>query len=98
MDLTERGGLTEFGGIRLCDWITAQVNYGMEGGLRLPPERGRVIYIHPEGRFFTAEFFFECGSFRESFILDRQIPTNVWGDEPVENGRQGAKARWLTSI
>lgn len=89
--------LTDYG-IHLGDEITAKVNYGMEGGTLLPPEKGRVVYIHPEGRFFTAEFRFERGSFRESFILDRKISDRRWGEEPVENGRQGPKARWLKTI
>lgn len=94
----ERGGRTEFGGIRLGDEITARVNYGMEGGTLLPPIPGRVVYIHPEGRFFTAEFTFARGSFRESFAITGRISSPVWGEEPVENGRQGPKARWLNSI
>lgn len=85
-------------GIHLGDEITARINYGMEGGTLLPPEKGRVVYIHPEGRFFTAEFTFAKGSFRESFILDRKISDGRWGQEPAENGRQGPKARWLNSI
>lgn len=35
----------------------------------LPPEKGRVVYIHPEGRFFTLRFDFPKGSFRESFPI-----------------------------
>ena len=81
----ERGGLTEFGGIRLGDEITAKVNYGMEGGTLLPPEKGRVVYIHPEGRFFTAEFRFERGSFRESFAITGRITSPMW-----------VRSRWRT--
>jgi hypothetical protein len=28
---------------------------------------GTVVYIHPEGRFYTLEFNFPGGTFRESF-------------------------------
>lgn len=28
---------------------------------------GTVVYIHPRGRFYTLEFSFPGGSFRESF-------------------------------
>lgn len=62
-------GRIEYAGIRLGAEILAPIEYGMEGGTRLPPERGRVVYIHPEGRFYTLEFTFERGSFRESFLL-----------------------------
>ena len=94
----ERGGRSEFGGIHLGDEITARINYGMEGGTLLPAEKGRVVYIHPEGRFFTAEFTFARGSFRESFAITGRISSPVWGQEPAENGRQGPKARWLKTI
>ena len=29
---------------------------------------GTVVYIHPRGLFYTVEFAFEKGSFRESFF------------------------------
>lgn len=28
---------------------------------------GKVVYIHPKGRFYTLEFTFPGGSYRESF-------------------------------
>ena len=28
---------------------------------------GTVVYVHPAGRFYTVEFEFPCGRFRESF-------------------------------
>lgn len=28
---------------------------------------GKVVYVHPERRFYTVEFEFEYGKFRESF-------------------------------
>lgn len=59
----------EYAGIRLGAEILAPIEYGMEGGTRLPSERGRVVYIHPEGRFYTLEFTFGRGSFRESYLL-----------------------------
>lgn len=34
------------------------------GGKRL---RGRVVYVHPLGRFHTVEFTLPGGTFRESF-------------------------------
>ena len=51
--------------VKVGDRVKRHVYYGMEGGTLLPPEKGRVVYIHPEGRFFTAEFTFAKGSFRD---------------------------------
>lgn len=28
---------------------------------------GKVVYVRPAGRFYTVEFEFPCGRFRESF-------------------------------
>lgn len=28
---------------------------------------GTVVYLHPRGRYYTLEFNFPCGTFRESF-------------------------------
>ena len=41
------------------------------GGVRLPEEEieyeGKVIYVHPKGRYYTAEFTFRDGTTRESY-------------------------------
>lgn len=29
---------------------------------------GKVVYIHPEGRYYMAEFTFRFGKFRECFM------------------------------
>ena len=59
--------------ITLGDRIKARINYGLEGGGMLPKEEGVVVYIHPEGRFFTLEFTFPGPEgpqrFRESYIM-----------------------------
>ena len=31
-----------------------------------------VVYIHPQGRYFVAEFRFPFGSFREAFLMGRE--------------------------
>lgn len=40
-------------------------------GYRMPEEEmehdGKVIYVHPKGRFYTAEFAFCDGTIRESY-------------------------------
>lgn len=33
------------------------------------PMKNRVVYIHPRRRYFTVEFMFDGGAFRESFML-----------------------------
>ena len=60
------------------------------GDHRSPPQRGKVVYIHPEGRFYTVEFTYERfgrrGSFRESFLAKPEPM-----EEPeYETGRRGA--------
>ena len=60
--------------IKIGDKVRRRVEYGLEGGTRLPPEEGTVVYIHPEGRFYTVEFKFtmmdgRTESFRESYSL-----------------------------
>ena len=59
--------------IKLGDRIRAKISYG-DGGSLLPAEEGTVVYIHPEGRFYTLEFSFpdRCGGvqkFREAYIM-----------------------------
>ena len=86
-------------GIQLGDILTAKIHYGLEGGVMLPPEQGRVVYIHPEGRFFTLEFTFPKGTFRESYPLRNAIRAPMWGAEPTENGpARGPQNRWLKSL
>ena len=58
--------------IKLGDRIRAKINYG-DGGSLLPAEEGTVVYIHPEGRFYTLEFAFDgpygVRKFREAYLL-----------------------------
>lgn len=64
--------------------LPAKVEYGMDGGSLLPPEHGRVVYVHPARRFIVVEFSFPCGTFRESYALRAQIGDSpVWGEEPA---------------
>lgn len=63
--------------------LPAKVEYGMAGGSFLPPERGRVVYIHPDRYFIVVEFTFPCGAFRESYALRGRIGSDpAWGEEP----------------
>ena len=59
--------------VKVGDRVKRHVYYGMEGGTMLPAEEGTVVYVHPEGRFFTLEFTFTgpygTRKFRESYHL-----------------------------
>ena len=43
----------------------------IEGHQYMSPMPCRVVYVHPEGVYYTAEFTFNKGCFRESFYLPR---------------------------
>ena len=90
--------------IKLGDRMKARINYGMEGGGLLPMEEGTVVYIHPEGRFYTLRFDFPKGSFRESFWL-APPPELLLTERPaaeIAKGRHskqnGAPGRWLETM
>ena len=58
--------------LKVGDRVRCKVHYGMEGGGRLPAEEGTVVYVHPQGRFYTVEFIFpqkdgRVERFRESY-------------------------------
>lgn len=67
---------------KIGDTVKRRIAYGMNGGTMLPPETGTVVYIHPEGRFYTVEFTFPSRwgvrKFRESYLAERtgtnQVP------------------------
>lgn len=37
------------------------------------PQNGTVIYVHPELRYYTVLFQYEFYSFKESFLIGREI-------------------------
>ena len=43
----------------------------LEGAWYLGRIPCRVIYVHPKRRYYTVEFIFDRGSFRESYWLPR---------------------------
>ena len=60
---------------KVGDQVRRRIEYGMNGGTLLPPERGTVVYVHPEGRFYTVEFTFtgrggRVRKFCESYITE----------------------------
>lgn len=44
--------------MKVGDRVKQKISYGGEGGGLLPAEEGIVVYVHPEGRFYTLEFTF----------------------------------------
>lgn len=68
--------------LQVGDTVRAKISYGLSGGSRMPPEEGTVVYIHPERRYFTLEFRFRDGAFRESYPLRNAITAPLWGAEP----------------
>lgn len=54
--------------ISIGDPVCKRINYGMEGGAALDPVPGRVVYVHPSGRWYMAEFELPGGVVRESFM------------------------------
>ena len=67
---------------KVGDKVKRRISYGMNGGTILPPEIGEVVYVHPEGRFYTVKFTFPSRwgtrSFRESYISeDRQGTSDI---------------------
>lgn len=75
--------------IRIGDRMKAHIHYGMEGGSTLPAEEGTVVYVHPEGRFYTLEFRFPKGRFRESYWL--APPPEMLADRPDHFARLGGR-------
>lgn len=50
------------------DKVRKPIEYGMSGGTLLGPVPGTVVYVHPSGRWYTAEFKLDGGTVRESFL------------------------------
>lgn len=66
--------------IKVGDRVRRHIEYGMEGGGLLPMEEGVVVYVHPEGRFYTVEFTFPgkdggVRKFRESYPMEKRKNT-----------------------
>ena len=63
--------------VKVGDRVRRKIEYGMEGGTLLPAEDGVVVYVHPEGRFYTVEFTFpgkdgKVTKIRESYICEER--------------------------
>lgn len=53
-----------------CNWTEIDPARGAQGSNLKKHEyaEGTVVYIHPRGRYYTLEFRFQAGTFRESFL------------------------------
>ena len=85
--------------IKLGDEIVKEPRSGEGKG---PARVGRVVYVHPEGRYYTLEFTCERASFRESFLLPRESAdgpkwtTKRYGAVyPIEHVPPGRYAEYL---
>lgn len=54
------------------DKVKEVPNYGMKMSIDKPIPC-KVVYIHPKGRFYTCEFSFGDGKFRESYTVRTEI-------------------------
>ena len=77
--------------VKVGDRVKRHVYYGMEGGTMLPAEEGTVVYVHPEGRFFTLEFTFTgpygTRKFRESYPMHSSAEPDSRLAAPVSRPR-----------
>jgi len=60
--------------VKVGDRKTETLHFG-EGNSRT--YTGRVVYVHPERRFYIVEFGFEKGSFRETFYPEERRAHNM---------------------
>ena len=95
--------------VNIGDRVKARIHYGMEGGTQLPMETGTVVYIHPEGRFYTLEFSFPdrhggTQRFRESYIMAPPPERLVTEREPAARitgwhaKQSGALGKYLETL
>ena len=64
--------------MKVGDIVWKQPEFGMAGGQQsVPPQEARVVYIHPQRRFYSVEFTFTRGgvtrSFRQAYPLRNRI-------------------------
>lgn len=85
--------------VKMGDEIVKEPRSGEGKG---PAHVGRVVYVHPEGRWYTLEFTYERGRFRESFLLPRESAdgpkwtTKRYGAVyPIEHVPPGRYAEYL---
>lgn len=82
--------------MKIGDIVWKPIEFGMAGGQNVPPQKGRIVYIHPERWFFTVEFTYPWNGaerrFRESYPLKNRI-TAPNSANPPETHPGGAVAQ-----
>ena len=90
--------------MNIGETVYKKCEFGMAGGQNVPPLPGRIVYIHPDRRFYSVEFIFPWNGgerrFRESYPLrnritaasDRVTPETI-SDRPTHPRGAVAQAR-----
>ena len=68
--------------IQIGDTVMERIQ--LDKGRSTVPYKGTVIYIHPERRFYRAEFELAGGKVRESFLINGGKEKNVKKGRPRE--------------
>lgn len=55
--------------MNIGDRMPCKVRFGEEQDSKYTQQTGTVVYIHPEGRYYTLEITVEGGTFRESYPM-----------------------------
>ena len=67
--------------VKVGDKVERRVSYG-KGFTETPPQPGTVVYVHPEGRWYTVEFVVwrrgERRAFRESYPQKYKPTCPAW--------------------
>ena len=74
--------------MKVGDRVSELVSFGDTTPLR---KTGTVVYIHPERRFYVAEFEFEKGRLRESYLFPGLGRTEADEKYRPQGGRPGSK-------
>ena len=76
--------------MKVGDKVKRKIHYGCEGGSMLPAESGTVVYVHPQGLYYTVEFEFEgrhgTEKIRESYPWKNRQIVETAEDELTPRG------------
>ena len=67
--------------MKIGDEVYKKIEFGMESGTNVPPQRGIVTYIHPKRRFYRVKFSFPWGGevrrFSQCYPLRNRITAST---------------------
>lgn len=70
--------------VKVGDRVERRVSYG-QGFTETDPQPGTVVYVHPEGRWYTVEFTYwrdgKLRTFRESYPQKSKPTSPPWEAE-----------------